>query len=440
MSNLGEIIGGVANKYVSPQAGQIIDSAYKAFLTSRGSAVNNSTKSVGGQSSMQPAQPTQPTYQKPDPQPPSMMRIPDPSLGTYKKNQAAGEAAIAQAKQMWEYANQKGDQAGMDEAHAWAEAVRRDMGIGSYANQTGQTDQVDQDPMDYLTQIKQAQSELAKQRTSAFDKLFGTESRISQFYAPQIKAIEEQLIDVEGLLSKLRPKMEEAYKGVGKSEGGLDILETRERGKLTDQYSDLLRNKARLETGLETQMKLSEKEYDLLTKNAEDVYALEYEKLKGIKDKNEALEKGVETALSDIQEFVISAGVIPSENFQNVINNAMQQINEGKSLAEIKYGMLRAVGMNPQVKKYVEMAFRKAENALKTKSSSGPGGFKLPSSLHTKAYVKYGTIDNLTPEQVKVIDAEKNEDWKSKAREALGITEEINEESKEINEESKEIG
>ena len=94
-----------------------------------------------------------------------------------------------------------------------------------------------------------------------------------------------------------------------------------------------------------------------------------------------ARQETLDSMILDIQDFVLSAGVIPSENFQKVITDVNKMFTEGKTFAEIQLAMLRAIGENKQVRDYVNIQFQKAKKSLSSGGDgSGSGGPKLSST------------------------------------------------------------
>lgn len=270
-----------------------------------------------------------------------------------------------------------------------------------------------------VEEIVKAIQGLGDLRGSAFDNLFGEDSRISRFFAPSVKAVEEQILDTEGLLTNLRTDIVEGERDVGLTQGQFRRIEAKERGELVTQLDQLVRTQTRLKAGLDTQILLSEKEFESTLQGAQDninslIFQLEQE---GIADQAEidlikrALEdelqkdsarasedrqiareirqeeaqieaekravteqeradaadaqKAREDAVRDIllsaQDFAIQAGVVPSENFQKVIEDVTRMAEEGKSLAEIQLAVLKAIGENPEVRAFINGEFSKAK-------------------------------------------------------------------------------
>jgi len=266
-------------------------------------------------------------------------------------------------------------------------------------------------------------------RESAFDRLFGEESRISRFFAPSVQAVQEQILDTEELLTNLRTDIQEGEEDVGLSQGQFRRIEAKERGDLVGQLDKLTRSQSRLQAGLDTQILLSDKEFNNVMQEAQDgidalTFKLEQE---GVADEAEislikrALEddlnqqsaraaedrriaeeirieeaqirqesreekaqsqqfrkEAVRDILLQAQDFVLEAGVVPTENFQTVINDVNRMAEEGKSLAEIQLSVLKAVGQNDQVRQFINLSFQKAKKSVSTarggsgKSASGP--------------------------------------------------------------------
>lgn len=268
----------------------------------------------------------------------------------------------------------------------------------------GQEDKVDE--------IVKAIGGLAEVKQTAFDKLFGKESKISSFYAPSVQAVEEQILDTEELLTNLKMDVQKGLETGEVTQSQFRRIEAKERGGLIDQMDKLVRAKSRLQAGLETQMALSEKEYDMVVEDAkqgiealkfsleqsgqfdqmqigliekaldfdldQDILAAkEVQKKAAQIEEEEATQeeetekekakkiKDVEEILMDAQDFVVKAGAVPSEKFKKVISDAMQMVEEGATLSEIQLGVMQAIGQNPKVKAYIEKQFKKAKGGGK---------------------------------------------------------------------------
>lgn len=266
-----------------------------------------------------------------------------------------------------------------------------------------------------VSQIVEAIQGLGDLRTSAFDRLFGEESRISRFFAPAIQAVEEQILDTEELLTSLRGDIQESFEDVGLTQPQFRRIEAKERGVLVDQMDKLARSHARLRSGLDIQLQLSDREFQNTILGAQDnINALTFQlEQSGIADQEQinlikrALEsdlqeaatiaaenrqiaseirqeqaqirgedraaqeqrkKQVQEILLSAQDFVLKAGVVPTGNFQQVIADVLRMADEGATLSEMQLGVLMAIGDNPQVREFINSAFQSA------KSGGGGGG------------------------------------------------------------------
>ncbi|HEC64957.1 hypothetical protein LCGC14_0568120 [marine sediment metagenome] len=262
-----------------------------------------------------------------------------------------------------------------------------------------------------VSEITEAIRGMGDLRTSAFDQLFGEDSRISRFFAPSIQAVEEQILDTEGLLTDLRGDIVSRTKDVGLTQAQFRRVEAKERGALVDQMDKLVRSHTRLRAGLDIQLGLSDKEFDTMVQSGQDNIdalifgfeqsgqldeqeidlarrALEFNlqetvtetaenrqiasefraegrdinaeiraeqaQIRGETREDKAVkEEGLQTLLSDMQNFIIEAGVVPTGNFQEVMDKAMADFAAGKTLAEIQLDLIRAVGNNPQVRDFI---------------------------------------------------------------------------------------
>lgn len=273
-----------------------------------------------------------------------------------------------------------------------------------------------------IGQIVKAIQGLGELRTSAFDKLYGEDSRISRFFQPSLRAVEEQILDTESLLTTLRSDIQESQADTELSQAQFNRIEAKERGTLVDQFDKLARARSRLQAGLDLELQMTDREFqntlsaaqdniDALTfeleqsgladeteiglikqalqadlneqaatlaenrKIAQEIRAEEAqiraedrtEKAKNTKERADA----VKDILAKAQEFVLEAGIIPTNNFKKVIDDATRMAEEGKSLAEIQLGVLQAIGSNPDVRNYMNLQFQAAKDKLSSKSSSG---------------------------------------------------------------------
>lgn len=254
-----------------------------------------------------------------------------------------------------------------------------------------------------VDRVVEEMKSLGETRTSAFDKLFGPESSLSRFYAPSIQAVEEQILDTEELLDELRTDVQERNEDTGLTQSQFRRIEAKERGDLTDQLDKLVRAQTRLRAGFDQQLQMSQLEFENTVQAAQDgIEALKFElQNTGMEDAEIALitraleedisqraaqasedrqiaaeirqekrdqeketsaeRKEKEQALDDIlqsaMDFVLQAGVIPTGNFEKVIEDAKKMFEEGATMSEIQLGVLRAVGDNPAVRSYINTQF-----------------------------------------------------------------------------------
>lgn len=268
-----------------------------------------------------------------------------------------------------------------------------------------------------VQKIVDAMKGLTETRQSAWDKLFGEESKISRFYAPAIQAVEEQLLDTEELITNLRGGLEErletAKGGQGVTQSQFEHIYSKERTGLVDQFDKLTRSMTRLKAGLDTELLLSEKQFDMEMQGAQEQidamkFGLEQEGFddaeismimadyenqmqeqmnraqedrqiaaeiraeqrameKETREEETARKENVQSILQNAMDFVLQAGIIPTDKFQKVIDDANKMLEEGKTLSEIQLGVTRAIGDNPQVRNYINSLFQQSKG-----SSSGP--------------------------------------------------------------------
>ncbi len=290
-----------------------------------------------------------------------------------------------------------------------------------------------------VNEIVEAIRGMGDLRTSAFDKLFGEDSRISRFFAPSIQAVEEQILDTEGLLSNLRGDIVERTQDVGLTQAQFRRVEAKERGALVDQMDKLVRSQTRLRAGLDIQLSLSDREFEgIIQSGQDDIDALIF----GLEQSGQLDEQEIELArrslefnlqetitetaenrkiasemraegrdinaeiraeqaiireetreekaakgealqglLSEMQNFVLEAGVVPTGNFQVIMDKALADFAAGKTLAEIQLDLIRAIGDNPQVRSFIESNFQAIGAGGGGGGGGGGGDEIIPSSL-----------------------------------------------------------
>lgn len=275
---------------------------------------------------------------------------------------------------------------------------------------------------------------------TAFDRLFGKGSRVSDFFQPALIKVEEQILDVEGLLESLRSDISERTRDVGIEESARRRLEAVEREPLTTQISQLTRAQTRLKAGLDVAIRLSDKEFEALQADAQKevdaaVFELEQKDVsrdmialvkanlqadldratearreeraiaaeqrdeeaaiaKETRQETQARKDAVSDALANAMETAVAAGVIPGEQFQKVIDDANRMLEAGKSISEIQLGILRAIGENPRVRDIINAQFARAKSRLApTRAAAGDFGLTSQQKLLLDRYTVDGQLD-----------------------------------------------
>lgn len=251
---------------------------------------------------------------------------------------------------------------------------------------------------DILGQIKEQQTSGGDVRQTAFDRLFGEDSRISSFYSPEISKVEEQITDVTGLLDKLEGDIIERHEDVGLTEAQRRRIEAVEREPLTEQLSELTTSYDKLTTGLEFAMDLADKEFAAVTADAQTDIDAAVEELKGLsglndqevvlieeqlnqnlqlaqeareekklmeaetKEEESARKETVNAILEEALNYVIQSGVVPSDAFKKVVEDAQKMLEAGAPLSQIQLGVMQAVASNPTVSAFIKSQFTKAKS------------------------------------------------------------------------------
>lgn len=251
---------------------------------------------------------------------------------------------------------------------------------------------------DILGQIKEQQTSGGDVRQTAFDRLFGEDSRISSFYSPEISKVEEQITDVTGLLDKLEGDIIERHEDVGLTEAQRRRIEAVEREPLTKQLSGLTTSYDKLTTGLEFAMDLADKEFAAVTADAQTDIDAAVEELKGLsglndqevvlieeqlnqnlqlaqeareekklmeaetKEEESARKETVNAILEEALNYVIQSGVVPSDAFKKVVEDAQKMLEAGAPLSQIQLGVMQAVASNPTVSAFIKSQFTKAKS------------------------------------------------------------------------------
>lgn len=287
-------------------------------------------------------------------------------------------------------------------------------------------------------------------RQTAIDRLYGEDSRISQFFQPAIQTVEEQLLDTEGFLTSLSGDIKERHEDVGLTTAQKNRIESKERGELVDQFDKLTRSHQRLRSGLDIAMDISDKEFNAIVDDSQkaiDTAVFELENT-GMEDAelelvksalNQQLQRDtewrseerniateiraeelsdrkltaqqkeekrvqVEGVVSDILNFVFEAGAGPTDGFDKVIADVQAMLDRGASVSEIQLGILKAVGTSQKVRDYIE----KSLNPVR----SGGGGSRktLSDSVYSKLIAAghdiegINTVYDLTQEQARDIN------------------------------------
>lgn len=265
-----------------------------------------------------------------------------------------------------------------------------------------------------IVQLMNKQSEI---KQSAFDKYYGEGSKLATFYEPALTMVEQQILDVEGLLDTLEEDIVDSTKDVGLTTSQLNLIKGKKGGELTKQLSQLSRTQESLMAGLDVTLLLSEKGFesevgaykdqidaaifglensgmpqeqiDLMKMGLQQQYQQDlitvyemkdiaaevraqqqYEENMSVQEKKDK-DAAFEGAVTEITNMVLSAGVVPSESFNKMVKDLQQMYAEGKTLSEIQIAAIQTIGMNPQVKEYINSAFSKAKSSTYTGSESG---------------------------------------------------------------------
>jgi len=241
-------------------------------------------------------------------------------------------------------------------------------------------------------------------QASTFEKVFGAESSIQQFFSPALKTAQQQVLDVEGALSNLPEDIQKRFEDVGISDPQRARIETQERGELTKQFDELTRGITRLQTGLELQLGLGEKEFDAEIKDSqrgidEAIFRLENLGLPGAQvdlikrelennlqkavegrselrtiatearaeqkaekkitaEQKQAKEDAVQEILTNTQNFLTQAGVVPTTAFAQVISDVQDMLSKGATISEVQLAITQAIGENPQVREFITDQFK----------------------------------------------------------------------------------
>jgi len=314
---------------------------------------------------------------------------------------------------------------------------------------------------------KKLQDQMAAQQNlqkSTFDKIYGPDSRLSSFFAPSIRTVEQQMGDVLGNLDSLQKDIDQSTQDVAITSGGRNRIDAKERGNLTTQLSQLTRAHDSLTAGYSQLKDLSDKEFNAVIADSQAAIDATKEQLansgmtdaeqslinaalqgqlqldvqKAIADREQGLQtqklsaeaaatqakatadtkqktnEAVDKILQNALDFVQKAGATPSAAFDKVAQDAHQMAAEGKSLGEIQAGVQAAISQNPQVKKYMDTLFQQeVKQATIKPSGSGSSGTKLTAAQQLVA-VQNGIdpnkkTDELTPAEAKIItDAAKS--------------------------------
>jgi|ETNvirnome_2_300_1030623.scaffolds.fasta_scaffold00122_8 hypothetical protein len=238
---------------------------------------------------------------------------------------------------------------------------------------------------------------------SAFDRMFGEDSRFSTYYDIPLTTIEEQILDIEGELDSLEEDVFESTKDIGLTEGQRRRITSKERAPLTKEMDQLVRSQTRLQAGLDREIAMSTLEFNEIVRQQEQgIAALQFELEANTNLDNQtvqlittglqqqfqrdtqllgeqmqiATEQRAATAadqaaldliLDNTINFLAEAGVTPTAAFQDVARVAQERAERGESLGEIKAGIMQAIGANPRVAQFLD-------NQFKDSFPSGGGG------------------------------------------------------------------
>jgi hypothetical protein len=238
---------------------------------------------------------------------------------------------------------------------------------------------------------------------SAFDRMFGEDSRFSTYYDIPLTTIEEQILDIEGELDSLEEDVFESTKDIGLTEGQRRRITSKERAPLTKEMDQLVRSQTRLQAGLDREIAMSTLEFNEIVRQQEQgIAALQFELEANTNLDNQtvqlittgltqqfqrdtqllgeqmqiATEQRAATAadqaaldliLDNTINFLAEAGVTPTAAFQDVARVAQERAERGDSLGEIKAGIMQAIGANPRVAQFLD-------NQFKDSFPSGGGG------------------------------------------------------------------
>jgi len=265
--------------------------------------------------------------------------------------------------------------------------------------------------------VKGALQEAERIQQSAFDRLFGEESRISSFFEPSIRQTEELISDIEADLGNLEGDIVERFQDVGLTTAQQTRVTAKERGALTKQLEEATRSFERLTSGLDIALDLSDREFNAVIGDAQtavdsalqeleatDISEAEFAVVEAAL--NEQLQQNVEnrqeertiaaeirqekaiqaelseeeklnqkaqvnTILQEALNFVVQSGVQPSEAFLKVVRDANALLEGGATLSEIQLGVMQAITGNQQVREFIKSQFDEIKPGSGSGTSSG---------------------------------------------------------------------
>lgn len=307
-------------------------------------------------------------------------------------------------------------------------------------------DQLRADREESYQPIRDAQQDLQATQESTFERLYGADSSLQTFFNPALATLEQTVLDIEEDLDTLGEDITTRFKETGLNQAQFSNIEAKERSGLIKDLDRATRAFERLTAGREFVMEMADKEYEAelaLGQQAIDYAVQEFEALgmpeaelaifqfalqeqydrnaeyraeerllaaeareeaQRQKELTEANKDALNDVFSTVTEMVLGAGVVPSDNFEKVIQDAFEMVEEGEPISLIQTKILQAVGDNPAVRSYITKIFSQL------KSSGGPGslGNRLSSSdiiaLKAEGYTNIPYYDSgLTQEQAETL-------------------------------------
>lgn len=263
-----------------------------------------------------------------------------------------------------------------------------------------------------LEKISEQQRIASEKRQTAFDKLFGEESRLSSFFQPSLQRVQEQILDVEGLLENLGKDVTERFQDTGVTEAQRRRVEAVEREPLTAQLSTLERAQRGLLSGAELEQQRAEREFGFISDQAQAGVDSLVDQLKNSgfddtkisliqtaleqqlrteaaqqkaesdteADRLSSFEKGIE----DIREFVTKKGVITKKFSDEVVPEARRRLAAGEDVQSILADVGFAVSQNPTIRAELQ-----AELSRKQRLAGGGDGSVASDDTNTQIIRKY---------------------------------------------------